>query len=740
MSVRTYSLIHQNHQTQNVIEEYSEEEEEEGGYKDLSSGGEEDLEESPEDLLASVTTVIKIPENRSGTAPASGGYAALFQQQKKSSGFSSSSTKATNIYATTKNDLPLLQDSLVSLAAITKTNLPSYPQRYELHEDGSEEELDENDDENLQEEDVDDLAEEEEEVEEQDDDEYNDEDEMEEEGRVIDILANTISTVITNIAGDEEQNNEEETALDELAEVEDTTIEDSEIDEAVIPSPKFIVDTSYCVKNERNQIHGATVETMQLIPTENSVALEVSASSVPENTLTCSIKIEKSEIDDGYTDLEAECNDNKVQQEDPVVTSPTLDRSSVKSPHMSNSTSEPSNLTPIVDEKLLMKSISLFKQYNAGKVSQSTNGHPFKPNISSIKTDEPLRVSKILEIPKPLINLEESISDNDMDKIKKQNHLLRMQLLQQERIIEESKKVLQNRIEQEIEKAKSQALKDFISTTKKKPEPCLVIPKKHVASEEPKPESCSFKSVERVTVKVKELTPREQPTVVKKEVIEIPIDEFENSQDFRKKNEIRNKKFQELRKQKMERIEENKQKRDKTPVVEPKLQENALLKNMKQQNKTNKLLIKNALLHLCLAGEVNKKEREEVFEAMKEYEDTHQLLLLVREVNVPAFRALYAIITNDNSNVGSSTCTTDSHRTESSSRSDSSNSGSDSKGSILVKKVIGKGPKFLTEDQVEVLCRYDSGGKKLSKLASKSFSVTTDVVVLKASANKKTKK
>nr|6QUY_W Chain W, CKK domain protein [Naegleria gruberi]6QVE_W Chain W, Predicted protein [Naegleria gruberi] len=165
-----------------------------------------------------------------------------------------------------------------------------------------------------------------------------------------------------------------------------------------------------------------------------------------------------------------------------------------------------------------------------------------------------------------------------------------------------------------------------------------------------------------------------------------------------------------------------------------------ILKNMKQPNKTNKLLIKNALIHLTLAGEVNKKEREDVFEAMKEYEDTNQMIILVREVNVPAFRALYVVVTDGlNANVGSSTSTTDSNRTDNSSRSESPNIEKRSD-QILVKKIIGKGPKFLTEDVVDVFCRYDSGGKKLSKLSSRTFGVTTDVVVLKSAAIKKIKR
>lgn len=468
MSVRTYSLIHhhcpsseQQHPITKISEKsnhpHSEEEEEEDGYKDLSSGEEGEYEESPEDLLASVTTVIKIPESRPNEIPPKGGYAALYQQQKRASR-SSSSTSSTS----TKNDLQPLKDSLISLAAIIKTNLPSYPQRYELQDD-SEEECDEN--EQLQE---DELPEEEEQVEEEDD-EYNDDEEHhddddEETESTMDELENTISTVITNNVMNEEQTYEEHPIPpDELEEIEDKVMDfakehvDSETDEAALPLPT-ILSKSFV----KNQSPGASFVKPTSTNSVNFHEVNV-ASSIPENPLKDSIRIEKSEanVDDGYTDLEAD--DNQEQNDQPVITS-TIQPVSVLSEPTRKSISESSH-TPIVDEKLLMKSISLFKQYNAEKVSQSTNGHPLKTKIalSNTKLDEPLRVSKILEIPKPLINLEESISENDVEKIKKQNHLLRMQLLQQERIIEESKKVLQSRIDQEIEKAKSQALKDFIS-------------------------------------------------------------------------------------------------------------------------------------------------------------------------------------------------------------------------------------------------------------------------------------
>ncbi|KAL9642593.1 hypothetical protein ABK040_011158 [Willaertia magna] len=379
------------------------------------------------------------------------------------------------------------------------------------------------------------------------------------------------------------------------------------------------------------------------------------------------------------------------------------------------------------NEKLLFDSISLFKEYkNRPMVSHSASNIP-KNNQSQ----ESIRISNIFNNPSNTTTpLESEINVSEVEKVKRENQMLKMQLLQQQRMIDESKKALKQRLEEERQRMKQQVLEEYINLAKNNQG------KVDDSIERVKtPQAKTTKSIEAENRNPK--TPL--PPSRKGAIIEILPEDFENSIEYKKRKEIRNKKFEAKKMEMEERTKKENRVAVTTPIktpppttvikekdiekasaVTPTQQRNnsgdTSQKTSKQQVKINKLLIKNALTHLCLAGEVNKKERDEVLQSMQSYEDTCQLILLVREFNVPVYRALYAIVP---------------------AQPIPNQANSDSQ--YVVKKIHGKGPKNLNEESIEIYCRYDSGSKKLIQLASKGFGVTTDVVVFHSYVNKNKK-
>lgn len=120
---------------------------------------------------------------------------------------------------------------------------------------------------------------------------------------------------------------------------------------------------------------------------------------------------------------------------------------------------------------------------------------------------------------------------------------------------------------------------------------------------------------------------------------------------------------------------------------------------------SNKKLLKNALL-VCLAGETNKVEREQVLQIFEETEYPHYMIMFRGNLGRSDYRALYA------------------------------HDGGQQNGGLIsgsVYKLNGPSniPDTLEDRMIEKFFRYESGAKAFKELTGiKGFTLTTDAVTL----------
>jgi len=141
-------------------------------------------------------------------------------------------------------------------------------------------------------------------------------------------------------------------------------------------------------------------------------------------------------------------------------------------------------------------------------------------------------------------------------------------------------------------------------------------------------------------------------------------------------------------------------KQDQTPTQQatPKLTPNVLAAKKGFTKNSNKKIIKNALL-VCLAGESNKAEREQVLKVLEESEFPYYLILFRGNLGRQDFRALYC------------------HN-----------------GSLTIFKLHGPPsvPDVLEDRMVEKFFRYESSSKAFKEIEGiKTFTLTTDAVTIK---------
>lgn len=125
------------------------------------------------------------------------------------------------------------------------------------------------------------------------------------------------------------------------------------------------------------------------------------------------------------------------------------------------------------------------------------------------------------------------------------------------------------------------------------------------------------------------------------------------------------------------------------------------LPNLVYNKPSNRKIIKNAITQLCMAGEINKPNREEVLRILENTHEYHYFIIVFSETGRRDCRGLY---THD-PNIGE------------------------------VSKVYGPGylPEVLDHTFVNVFFRYDSGAKEFKVLQCKDFIAATDAVSLKKS-------
>jgi len=115
---------------------------------------------------------------------------------------------------------------------------------------------------------------------------------------------------------------------------------------------------------------------------------------------------------------------------------------------------------------------------------------------------------------------------------------------------------------------------------------------------------------------------------------------------------------------------------------------------------SNKQLVKNALNNVCLAGEVNRKEREEVLAKMDEVKDRNNFIIVFKETSGRQdFKALYYYDSAAN----------------------------------LATKIYSNGssPSVLDESMIANYYRYDSGSREFKNIAdNKTLSIIVDAVGL----------
>ncbi|KAG5459944.1 MAG: microtubule-binding calmodulin-regulated spectrin-associated-domain-containing protein, partial [Olpidium bornovanus] len=106
-------------------------------------------------------------------------------------------------------------------------------------------------------------------------------------------------------------------------------------------------------------------------------------------------------------------------------------------------------------------------------------------------------------------------------------------------------------------------------------------------------------------------------------------------------------------------------------------------------HRSNRQLVRNALVHICLAGTVNTNTKEEVLEDLDGFAGDN-FVILFRGTKDHAFRALYSY---------------------------------DAKTSEVL-KVYGTGPMSLTGAQVAEFYKYDSGSRSFKTVPTKSFGIS----------------
>ena len=127
---------------------------------------------------------------------------------------------------------------------------------------------------------------------------------------------------------------------------------------------------------------------------------------------------------------------------------------------------------------------------------------------------------------------------------------------------------------------------------------------------------------------------------------------------------------------------------------------------------SNRRALTNALSQICLAGPHCANQLNLALEALdKSHADNH--IVVLKDDSVHTFRGLYAL-----------------HR----GRAHAATSG----GPFLdAQKIYGRGPLSFAEDHVMKFLKFNSAARAFTPLPSKSFSFTTDAVVLNAAFRKK---
>lgn len=114
--------------------------------------------------------------------------------------------------------------------------------------------------------------------------------------------------------------------------------------------------------------------------------------------------------------------------------------------------------------------------------------------------------------------------------------------------------------------------------------------------------------------------------------------------------------------------------------------------------KSNHLMIKNAVVHVCLAGVANAHKQKECLAALEERKGCNFVILFAGEHNMK-FRGLYTL-----------------------------EQGADR--SFQVEKVYGSGPATLNSEAIAVFYKYNSANKGFNPMTTKSLMLTVDAVAL----------
>eukprot|EP00794_Sanderia_malayensis_P011804 gene11804-13027_t len=115
---------------------------------------------------------------------------------------------------------------------------------------------------------------------------------------------------------------------------------------------------------------------------------------------------------------------------------------------------------------------------------------------------------------------------------------------------------------------------------------------------------------------------------------------------------------------------------------------------VKPSGKSNRQIMFNAITHCCLSGEVNKEAKEKSLQVLSQSNATHFFALFREGLK---FRGLYSYPHEED----------EAH------------------------KIYGVGPKIISNQMVEKLFKYSSGGKSFSQIPAKSLSIQVDGIMIK---------
>ncbi|KAJ3411880.1 Calmodulin-regulated spectrin-associated protein 1 [Chytridiales sp. JEL 0842] len=151
---------------------------------------------------------------------------------------------------------------------------------------------------------------------------------------------------------------------------------------------------------------------------------------------------------------------------------------------------------------------------------------------------------------------------------------------------------------------------------------------------------------------------------------------------------------------------------------------------------SNRQIIKNALVHVCLAGSVNQRVKQEVLEDL-ESSTAHHFIILFRGLKNHAFRGLYSYDPNLHQVLkvyapASTHPSTPSTTTTTTTTKATSTAASRKETAVTPPSAVFRTPDSLTDEDVMEFYKYDSGTRSFKLLPTRTFGLSVHAVAVRS--------